>query len=117
MDDDSIDWTVSCGNVFQDLGLSNPEELRLKSDLIIEITNILKEKGMPRQTASEILGSSDELLENLLRGKGISRVTFEQLLSWVKKLGYILEVKCLQNEKYVPEPKSMAQDSILEESS
>ena len=46
------------GNVFADLGLSNPEQERLKAHLTLEIYKILKERGLRQSEAAKLLGTS-----------------------------------------------------------
>lgn len=38
---DNKDYTISSGNVFADLGLSNPEERLIKAELAYHINNLI----------------------------------------------------------------------------
>lgn len=40
------DYIISSGNVFADLGLSNPEERLAKAELAFQINTIIEQKGL-----------------------------------------------------------------------
>ena len=46
-----IEFEISSGNVFADLGLPDAEELKIKSGLAIEITRAVRRLGMTQQEA------------------------------------------------------------------
>ena len=63
---EEIEYYVGCGNVFEDLGLPDAEELQLKSHLAIEIRLAVKAKRLTRQQAAQKLGISKEEMSTLL---------------------------------------------------
>lgn len=83
---DKIKFINSPGNVFADLGLENPEELALKSDLIIEIKKLVKDKHLTQRVAATTLGITQPTLSKVFRGD-IDRVSLETLFAWLKVLG------------------------------
>lgn len=76
---DKIEFTVSSGNIFADLGRANPQEDQLKSDLARRISLVIREKGLTQQQAAEILGVDQPKVSALMRGR-ISGVSVERLL-------------------------------------
>ena len=56
---------VSSGNIFADLGLSNPEERLLKAELVRKISEIITNLNLTQVQAAEILGIYSIHLENL----------------------------------------------------
>ena len=50
-----IEYEESSGNVFADLGLSNPEEALAKSQLAWEISRIIKRKKLTQTKVAKIL--------------------------------------------------------------
>jgi len=44
------------GNVFADLGFDNPEEEKLKAQLVREIRDIIKHRRLTQAKAAELLG-------------------------------------------------------------
>ena len=48
--------TKGGGNVFADLGLTNPEQELLKARLTLQIYNIVKARGLTQAQAGKVLG-------------------------------------------------------------
>ena len=84
-------YEKSCGNVFADLGLPNPEELLLKAQITVEIERAMKLKKLTQAKAATLTGTAQPELSNLLRGrfKGFS---VERLMLMLTKLGRDMEV-------------------------
>ena len=61
----------SSGNVFVDLGFDAGEALNLKirSDLMIEIAKLIEARGLTQAEAAELLGVSQPRISDLVRGK------------------------------------------------
>lgn len=66
---EKFDVTPSCGNVFADLGLPNPDELLAKSELARKITNIIIERNMTQAEAAQLLGIDQPKVSALMRGR------------------------------------------------
>jgi predicted XRE-type DNA-binding protein len=60
---------VSSGNVFADLGLSNPEERLLKAELVRKISEIITNLNLTQVQAAEILGIDQPKVSLLIRGR------------------------------------------------
>lgn len=78
--------TMSSGNVFEDLGVTNPDLHLLKADLAITILKILKDKKLTQQKASELLGVEQPEISKLKNGH-YSRFRVERLFLFLNKLG------------------------------
>ncbi|MBF0282086.1 MAG: XRE family transcriptional regulator [Zetaproteobacteria bacterium] len=79
----------SSGNVFADLGFA-PEEaanLKLRSQLMIEVDKALMEKKLTQQAAAKALGISQPRVSDLLRGKA-EKFTIDALVNILTKLGH-----------------------------
>jgi predicted XRE-type DNA-binding protein len=96
-----IDITASSGNVFADLGLPNPEERALKSQLAIQIRRIIEDKGWTQVQAADVLGVDQPKVSHLLRGR-LAGFSVERLLTLVNRLGHNVEVH-ISLEEYAPE--------------
>jgi predicted XRE-type DNA-binding protein len=59
---------ISCGNVFADLGLENPEELLAKAKLIGKIRDAMEKYDLTETAAARQLGLSRSVLVRVLRG-------------------------------------------------
>jgi predicted XRE-type DNA-binding protein len=84
--------TESSGNIFADLGLPNPEERLLKSDLAIHIARLIRDKGLTQQDAARLAGVSQPQLSNIIRGR-LSGYSVEKLLRIINCLGRRVEVR------------------------
>ena len=78
----------SRANVFQDLGF-DPEEsenLRLRADLMIELSRLIDSKGWTQEEAAEIMGVTQPRISDLVRGK-IDRFSIDSLISMLGSAG------------------------------
>lgn len=87
----------SCGNVFADLGLPNPERLLARAEMMIRITQIIKEKGWTQKEAAEVLGIPQSKVSCLMRGK-FNQFSFDHLLDLLNALD--------RNVKIIIKPKA-----------
>jgi len=84
----------SCGNVFADLGFDAQEaaNLKLRSQLMIEVEKDLAKKSLTQQAAAEILGISQPRISDLKRGK-VDKFTIDVLVNFLTKLGHDVSVR------------------------
>jgi predicted XRE-type DNA-binding protein len=61
--------TQGSGNVFADLGLSNPEQELLKAQLTLQIYTILKASGLTQVELAKILGVQQPQVSLLMRNR------------------------------------------------
>lgn len=78
-----IEIEESTGNVYEDLGHADANEMRVKAQLAAKIGEIIKARHLTQIQASEILGLSQPKLSEMLRGKfrGISEAKMMECLS------------------------------------
>ncbi|KOR29515.1 hypothetical protein TI04_08430 [Achromatium sp. WMS2] len=82
---------ASCGNVFADLGYSNPEEAVVKSRLMQRIQELIVEQNLtPAQTAV-LLGLDKLHTSRLLRGS-LREFTTERLFKFLNGLNQDVEI-------------------------
>lgn len=82
---EEIECIVSSGNVFEDLGLPNAEELAKRSLLLWEIDQKLKAMKMPIAEKRRLLGVGATKYRNLVGGK-ISKFSLEDLSELKRRL-------------------------------
>lgn len=78
----------SSGNVYRDLGFS-PEEaenLRARSDLMIELTKIIKARHLTQAAAAKLLGVTQPRISDLMRGR-IDRFSIDSLVEMLGHAG------------------------------
>lgn len=80
-----IEFEESTGNVFNDLGLENAEELQTRSLVGFHVVELLKKKDMKQREMSELLGIKQAEVSHLLNGH-FSRFTVDRLLDFLKKM-------------------------------
>jgi len=79
----------SSGNVFTDLGFNEEEatNLKLRSQLMIEVDKALAEKNMTQVAAAKALDISQPRVSDLIRGK-VDKFTIDMLVNILTKLGH-----------------------------
>lgn len=78
----------SSGNVFADLGFP-PEEaahLLIRSDLMIQLESLLKERGLTQAKAAKLLGVTQPRISDLVRGR-IELFSIDTLVDMLARLG------------------------------
>jgi predicted XRE-type DNA-binding protein len=74
------------GNVFADLGLSNPEQELLKARLTLQIYKIVKQRGLTQAQAGEILGVKQPHVSALMRNRA-GNFSVGRLMEFLTALG------------------------------
>lgn len=78
-------------NVFEDLGLENPEEDLAKSNLIIEISRIIRGKKLTQAKVAKILDVNQPRVSSLLSGN-LDLFSIDMLMNFLKILGQDVEI-------------------------
>ena len=86
-----VDYEVSSGNVFADLGLRNAKQELLKAKLTVEIYRLLTKRGLTQQQAAKLLGTTQAQVSALMRCKPVS-VSVGRLMEFLTVLGQDIEV-------------------------
>lgn len=83
----------SSGNVFEDLGFegSEAENLRLRSELMIELKRIIDARHLTQTKVAELLGIQQSRVSDLVRGK-IHRFSIDTLVNLLGKAGRCVEI-------------------------
>jgi predicted XRE-type DNA-binding protein len=95
-----IEFEVSCGNVFADLGLQGAEELKVKSGLAIEIIRAIRRHGLTQQEAARQMGISQPKVSGLMRGD-FTNLSETKLMECLNRLGYDIEIRLQPAEEPV----------------
>jgi predicted XRE-type DNA-binding protein len=86
-----IPVTRGSGNVFADLGLSNPEERLAKAELALAISRAIKERGLTQRQAAALMGIDQPKVSHVLRGR-LADFSTERLMSFLTGLGRDIEI-------------------------
>jgi predicted XRE-type DNA-binding protein len=84
--------TKSSGNVFADIGLPDAEASLLKADLIINIADLIKEKGLTQSRAAKMMGLAQLDVSKLMRGH-FSGFSYERIFGILTALGENVTIK------------------------
>lgn len=92
-----VQVTKSSGNVFEDLGFdrSEAENLRLRSELMRELEQLIRNSGLTQAEAAELLGIQQSRVSDLVRGK-IDRFSIDTLVNLLSKAGRYVEITIKQ---------------------
>jgi predicted XRE-type DNA-binding protein len=74
------------GNVFEDLGIANPEEHLAKADLVSKIASVIETRGLTQVEASRIMGIPQPKVSLLVRGR-FDDFSTDRLCRILNKLG------------------------------
>jgi predicted XRE-type DNA-binding protein len=86
-----LDYTVSSGNVFADLGLPNPEEALAKAELANKIIVLIREKRLTLAQAAKVLGVDQPKVSALIRGN-LTGFSIERLMRFLLRLGQDIRI-------------------------
>ncbi|SRR6266849_1330362 len=86
-----IEVEEGSGNVFADLGLSNPEERLAKAGLAIRITAAIRARRLTQASAARILRIDQPKISRLLRGQ-LSGFSTGRLMHFLTLLGRDVEI-------------------------
>ena len=88
---EAITFEKSCGNVFKDLGLPNPELEQLRAELALEIWRIMKQRNLTQAKLADALGVNQADVSRLKNGE-FSRFSIERLFRFLKALDRTIEI-------------------------
>ena len=100
-----LEYTISSGNVFADLGLPDAEELLAKTDLAIEIRHVIEERALTQAEAAELMGIDQPKVSALVHCK-IDGFSMERLYRFLNALDRDVEIIVR------PKPKSRKQAKL-----
>lgn len=89
--------TPSSGNVFADLGLSNPEQELTKANLVHAVADIIRARGLSQAEAATLLGTDQAKVSAILRGR-IAGFSTDRLLRFLASLGHNVTIVVDQRE-------------------
>lgn len=86
-----LEFEVSSGNVFADLGVARPEEALLKADLAMAISRLIEQRGLTQMEAAALLGETQPHVSQLMRGQ-LKGFSVERLIRFLVALDQEVEV-------------------------
>jgi predicted XRE-type DNA-binding protein len=93
-----VDYEVSSGNVFRDLGLPDADELDIKANLAIKIGQIIARRGLSQVKAAAILGIDQPKVSAIIRGR-LEKFSIERLCELLTRLGCDVNIRVQEKTK------------------
>jgi predicted XRE-type DNA-binding protein len=87
----TTDITRSSGNIFEDLGLPNPEQRMRKARVAMLIEQLIEKHGLSQADAAKRMGFSQGDVSRVVRGQ-LKNYSLERLLDGVEALGSTAEL-------------------------
>jgi predicted XRE-type DNA-binding protein len=87
----SVEFERSSGNIFADLGLAQPEELKTKLVLAVRLNERIKAMHLKQSDVASILGIAQPNVSALSNYK-LDNFSSEKLLEFFNALGYDVDV-------------------------
>ena len=98
------DYTVSSGNVFQDMGFADAEERLTKAMLAAVINKIIEERGFTQKEIAKILGLNQSKVSDLKNGR-LKGFSIERLFLLLEELDQHIEITITHKSKVDTEPR------------
>lgn len=89
MTNDAIE--VGTGDVFKDLGFTDAQERRLRTELAMRLNDLIKERKLTQTAAAEIFGIAQSHVSELRNFK-LRRFSSERLLHFITQLDKDVEI-------------------------
>ena len=92
------EYTISSGNVFNDLGFANAKEKLAKAKLAAIINKLIEDKGLSPKEAAQIFALSQEQVSGLQNGR-LRGFSMERLFSFFEALDQHFEITITDSSK------------------
>jgi predicted XRE-type DNA-binding protein len=89
---EEADFEITNGNVFEDLKLEQPEELLVRSTLLMQVGDLIENSGFSQQDVAKKLGITQPKVSMLVSGR-LSAFTSETLFHYLSILGCEVEIR------------------------
>lgn len=83
--------TRSCGNVFADLGLPEPEEELVKAQFLVLVEQAARRRRLSHAAIADLTGVNRSKVSALLAGRG-GGMSCGQLMQMLTRLGYDIDI-------------------------
>lgn len=95
--------TESCGNVFEDIGMPNADEMLVKADIAAKICSIIEDRGLTQAAAAALLGIDQPKISKLMRGR-LEGFSSDRLFKYLNDLGQEVQIVIKPKKKRTPRP-------------
>jgi predicted XRE-type DNA-binding protein len=78
--------TPAEANIFEDLGLPDTDNLRLRAQLMLEVRRYVEESGLTQAAAAKAMKTTQPRLSEVLHGR-IDKCTIDRLVQMLAEVG------------------------------
>lgn len=103
---------VGTGNVFEDLGLDDADELTIKGQLTFIIRGIIKRRRLTQVQAAAILGIDQPRVSDLMRYH-TDGFSLERLLHFIRALGVDVKITLKDAAEQPREPGALGRLEVV----
>ena len=100
------------GNVFEDLGFEDAEELTIKGQLVFIIRGIIKRRRLTQVQAAAILGIDQPRVSDVMRYR-TDGFSLERLLHFIRALGVDVEITLKEVDEQRRDPGSLGRLEVV----
>ncbi|MGL5264136.1 MAG: helix-turn-helix domain-containing protein [Candidatus Rhabdochlamydia sp.] len=86
------EYEISLGNIFEDLGLNQPEELLARARLLNDVSTLIKNSGLSQKEVAEKLEITQPKVSMLVSGQ-LSAFSTDTLIHYLSILGCEVQIK------------------------
>ena len=79
-------------NIFEELGLPDAENLKLRAQLMMEVRRYVEESGLTQVSAANAMKTTQPRLNNILKGR-IEKCTIDRLVQMLAEVGWHVSIK------------------------
>jgi predicted XRE-type DNA-binding protein len=101
------------GNIFADLGVSHPERVLARAQVMSRIAEIIAERGLTQKEAAKLLGLPQSKISCLMNGK-LSMFSMDHLFEILNALGRHVEIVITPKAKREKSATTHVLSGILE---
>lgn len=105
---EDVKFERSSGNVFEDLGIENPDQELLKAKLAFFVHEAIQEKKLTQEKAASLMGITQPDISKLKHGQ-YSRFTAERLFKFLNRLDYDVDITISKATDHEPRLNIAAQ--------
>lgn len=91
-EEDHTSVHVGTGNVFEDLGFPNAQEMLAKAELVRQICKLVEKRNLTQAQIGELLGLPQPKVSQLLRGR-LTGFSSDRLMRFLMKLECDIEIR------------------------
>lgn len=87
----NIEHTISSGNVYEDLGIEDSAEMKIKAKAVRVLASTIAASGMTQSDVAGILGIDQPKISRILRGQ-FRGISLEKIMSFILVLGNDIDI-------------------------